>query len=134
MDQPATAVPIVNQKIAISPRNRVARDVLDVIIDGLNSGEMPLAQAQQAARETLATIDKIEKHEESILDFYKNLAQKYPVFEILYTRVKDEIIKSREISQYRQALSAIDSGDLASAHEIAKSALTQTAHEAKDVQ
>ena len=118
---------------SLSVKDRVAKEVLDVIIDGLNSSEMPLPQAQQAARETLAAISKIEKHEESILEFYKNLSEKYPVFEILYTRVADEIIKSREMSHYQRALSAIDAGDLDSAHEIAKTALVQTAHEAKDV-
>lgn len=129
MDQPAVSA---KNKQSFST-NRVAKEVLDVIIDGLNSGEMPLAQAQQAARETLATISKIEKHEESILDFYKNLSEKYPVFEILYTRVKSEIIKSRELSHYHRALSAIDAGDFVSAHQIAKTALSQTAHETKDV-
>jgi len=122
MDQPA-----------LSAKKRVEEEVLNVIIDGLNSGEMAVEQARQAAKDTLSTVGKIEAHEESILEFYKNLAQKFPVFEILYTKVKDEIIRSREISQYRQALTAIDAGDLDSAHQIAKSALVQSAYEAKDV-
>ena len=118
----------------LSAKARVEKEIVNVIIDGLNSGEMTVEAARQAARDTLATVNKIEEHEDSILKFYKNLSEKYPVFEILYTRVKDEIIKSREISQYRQALSAIDAGDMSGAHEIAKSAISQTAHEAKDVQ
>ena len=62
--------------------------------------------------------------------FYKNLASKYPVFNILYTRVKDEIVKSKELSAHRQALAAIDAGNIDEAHKIASMAINQSAHEA----
>ena len=117
---------------ALSAKSRVEKEVVDVIIDGLNSGDMTVEQAQQAARDTLTTVEKIEEHEDSIVNFYKNLSDKYPVFKILYTKVKSEIIKSREISQYRQALTAIDAGNFDNAHQIAKTALVQTAHETKN--
>lgn len=117
----------------LSAKNRVEKDVLGVIIDGLNSGDLPIDQAQQAAKETLATISRIEQHEDSILDFYKKLADKYPVFKILYTRNKDEVIRSRELSDYRKALSALDAGDVAQAHQIVKSAISQTADETVNV-
>lgn len=115
----------------LSAKTRVEKEVVDAIVDGLNSGEMTVEQSQQAARDTLAAIGAIEQHEDSILNFYKNLSDKYPVFKILYTKVKAEIIKSREISQYRQALGAIDAGNFDSAHQIAKAALGETAHETK---
>lgn len=115
----------------LSAKYRVEKEIVDAIVDGLNSGEMTVEQAQLAARDTLATVGEIEQHEDSILNFYKNLSDKYPVFKILYTKVKAEIIKSREISQYRQALGAIDAGNFDSAHQIAKNALGKTAHETK---
>lgn len=118
-------------EIVLSAKKRVEKEVFEAIIDGLNSGEMTVEQARQAAKETLATVNQIEAHEDSILEFYKNLALKYPVFEILKNKVQDEIIRSREISHYRKALSAIDAGDIDSAHQIAKSALSETAHETK---
>src|SRR3989344_1037970 len=119
MDQPA-----------LSAKARVEKEVLDTIIDGLNSGQLTIELARQAARETLNALGEIEKHEESIADFYKNLASKYPVFNILYTRVKDEIVKSKELSAHRQAFAAIDAGNIEEAHKIASIAINQSAHEA----
>lgn len=122
MDQPASSL-----------KSRVEKEVLEVIIDGLNSGDLTVEKAQEVARETLATCDKIEKHEESIAQFYKELASKYPVFNILYTKVKDEILKSKELTAYRAALNAIDTGNLDEAHRIASSTISQSAHEATNV-
>ena len=114
----------------LSAKARVEKEIVNVIIDGLNSGEMTVEAARQAARDTLATVNKIEEHEDSILEFYKNLSEKYPVFEILYTKVKSEIIRSREMSDWRRALTAIDTGDINGAHAIVKSAISQSANEA----
>ncbi len=117
---------------ALSGKKRVEKEVFETIIDGLNSGDITVDQAKQAAKETLAAVSKIEAHEDSILEFYTNLAKNHPIFEILKNKVQDEIIRSREMSHYKQALSAIDQGDLASAHKIAAGALLQTAHETKN--
>src|SRR4030042_6365756 len=114
---------------SLSAKARIEKDVVEVIIDGLNSGDLTVESAKQAAKEVLATLEKIEKHEESIAEFYKNLAQKYPVFNLLYTRVKSEIVKSKELSAHRQALAAIDVGNIDEAHKIAKTAISQSAHE-----
>ena len=118
MDQPALSV-----------KARIEKEVLEVIIDGLNSGELTVENARQAAKEVLATLEKIDKHEESIAQFYKNLAQKYPVFNLLYTRINAEIVKSKELSAHRQALAAIDAGNIDEAHKIAQMAINQSAHE-----
>src|SRR4030042_6984829 len=118
MDQPA-----------LSAKARIEKDVVEVIIDGLNSGELTVDAARQAAREVLATLTKIDKHEQSIAQFYKDLAQKYPVFNLLYTRIKSEIVKSKELSAHRQALAAIDVGNIDEAQKIAKTAISQSAHE-----
>ena len=118
MDQPA-----------LSDKARIEKEVLEVIIDGLNSGELTVESARQAAKEVLATLEKIDKHEESIAQFYKNLAQKYPVFNLLYTRINAEIVKSKELSAHRQALAAIDAGKIEEAHKIASMAINQSAHE-----
>lgn len=114
---------------ALSLKTRIEKEVLEVIIDGLNSGELTVESARQAAKEILATLEKIEKHEESIAEFYKNLAQKYPVFNLLYTRFNAEIVKSKELSAHRQALAAIDAGNIDEAHKIASTAINQSAHE-----
>lgn len=117
--------------IELSGKKRVEKEVFETIIDGLNSGDLTIEQARQAAKETLATVSKIESHEDSILQFYTGLAKTHPIFEILKNKVQDEIIRSRELSHYKQALTAIDQGDVATAHKIAQSALLQTAHETK---
>ena len=118
MDQPA-----------LSAKARIEKEVLEVIIDGLNSGELTVENAKQAAGEVLATLEKIDQHEESVARFYKSLAQKYPIFNLLYTRIKSEIIKSKELSAHRQALAAIDAGNIEEAHKIASGAINQSAHE-----
>ena len=114
----------------LSAKQRVEKEVLDAIIDGLNSGELTVEQAQSAAKDTLATLNKIDEHENSLLEFYKNLAAKHEIFALLYTKVKDEIIRSREMSDWRKALSAIDAGDINGAHAIVKTAISQSSHEA----
>src|SRR3972149_8580806 len=118
MDQPALAV-----------KRRIEKEVLEVIIDGLNSGDLTVESARQVAKEVLATLEKIDKHEESIAQFYKSLAQKYPVFNFLYTRINAEIVKSKELSAHRQALAAIDAGNIDEAHKIASMAINKSAHE-----
>lgn len=118
MDQPALSV-----------KARIEKEVLEVIIDGLNSGDLTVESARQAAKEVLATLEKIDKHEESIAAFYKNLAKKYPVFNLLYTRINAEIVKSKELSAHRQALVALDAGNIDQAHEIAKGAIESSVHE-----
>ena len=118
MDQPALSV-----------KARIEKEVLEVIIDGLNSGELTVENARQAAKEVLATLEKIDKHEESIAQFYKSLAEKYPVFNLLYTRINAEIVKAEELAAHRQALAAIDAGNIDEAHKIAQMAINQSAHE-----
>lgn len=110
-------------------RERIAREVVGVIIDALNSGDLPLEKAKAAAGETLTTLDKIEKHEETVAEFYKSLAKKYPVFNVLYTKIISDMAKSKEMSAYKEALAAIESGDVKGAHQIASSAISQSAHE-----
>jgi len=117
---------------AISLKTRIEKEVLEVIIDGLNSGELTVESARQAAKDVLATLEKIEKHEGSIAEFYKNLAQKYPVFSLLYTRINAEILKSKELSAHRRALAAIDAGNIDEAHKIASMAINQSAHESNN--
>lgn len=113
----------------ISAKTRVEKEVLDEIIDGLNSGKMSLEVARDAARETLMTVDKIEKHEDSILDFYNRLSQKHKDFKILFIKAKSEILSAREVTAYKQALSAVNSGDIATARKIADSAIENSANE-----
>lgn len=110
-------------------RKRVSQEVLDQLIKGLESGEMTIEQAKAIARETLATLAEIEKHEEMILEFYRKLASEHPLFKLLYTRIKAEILKAREIAEYKAALVAIEAGNVAEANEILKSAIEQTANE-----
>lgn len=117
---------------ALSAKARIEKEVLEVIIDGLNSGDLTVESARLAAKEVLATLEKIDKHEESIAEFYKNLAQKYPVFNLLYTRINAEILKSKELSAHRQALAAIDAGNIDEAHKIASMAINQSAHESNN--
>lgn len=119
MDQPA-----------ISAKKRVEKEVLDTIMDGLGSGDLDSQKAQDIARETLATLKLLDEHEESLEKFYKNLASKYPIFSLLYTKIRGDIAHSREMTAHRQALAAIDAGKIDEAHQIAKGAIAQTAHEA----
>ncbi|OGD84970.1 hypothetical protein A2165_04580 [Candidatus Curtissbacteria bacterium RBG_13_40_7] len=130
MDQPAAIRnSSVNTGLAISAKKRVEKQVLEVIIDGLNSGELTVEKAQEAARDTLAIVEKIEESEQSILNFYEDLSQKHPIFKLLYTQAKDQLTRSKEISAYNQALKAIDNGDVGIAHKIVTGAISQTAHE-----
>lgn len=117
-------------KSQITLKDRVEKEVLDEIIDNLNNGSLTSEVAQQIAKETLEAIRKIEDHEESILDFYKRLSEKHPSFEILYTKLKAEILMNREISDYKKALLAIDSGNIDQAHSIVNSAISQSTNEA----
>jgi len=112
-----------------SLKTQVQKEVLIEIIQGLTTKTMTLEEAQIIARETLAASDKIETHEESVIEFYKDLAQKHKRFENLYTKVKGDILRSREVTAYRDALSAIDSGNIDAAHKIAQTALNTTANE-----
>lgn len=125
MGQPANASPL-------SAKGRVEKEVLELLIDGLNSGELTVDSAKAAARETLATLEKLDAHEETLAEFYKNLAEKYPIFAELYDKVNSEIVKTKEFSAYRQALSAIHNGELEKAHAIAKGAIVATAHESNN--
>ena len=113
----------------ISLRDKIEREVLNEIIDGLNSGSLSSIKAQEASKKALEALKKIDSHEESILNFYHELAQLDPVFEILYTKAKGEILMSREVSDYKKALNAINLGRIDEAHSIAKSSIAQTANE-----
>lgn len=119
-------------KSQISLKEKVEREVLEEVIDGLNSGNLPLETAREIARETLDTIKKIEAHEESVVDFYRKLSAMHPSFNILYTKVKGEILMNREMSDYRKALSAIGEGKIEEANAIVNSAIAQTANETTD--
>lgn len=114
---------------ALSAKGRVEKEVLELLIDGLNSGELTVDKAREAARETLTTLEKLDSHEETLAEFYKNLSDKYPIFAELYDRVKSDVVKAKEFSAYRQALSAIHGGEIDKAHAIAQSAIVKTAHE-----
>src|SRR3989338_3988167 len=107
---------------ALSAKKKVEKEVLEVIIKNLNSGTLSVEMAREAAKLTLAEVERIEKHEETVADFYKNLSTKYPVFNILYTKIKGELATSRELSAHRLALAAIDSGKIEEAHKIAQTA------------
>jgi len=114
-------------------RTRVYKEVLEHLVKSLESGELTVEQARKIAGETLATLTEIEKHEEQILDFYKKLADDYPTFVLLYTRIKGEVIKAREILEYEAALKAIENGNTAQAQEILKVAIADTANETTDL-
>lgn len=116
-------------KNADTARARVSKEVLDHLIKSLGSGELSVDQARKIATETLATLTVIEKHEGQILDFYKKLADDYPTFVLLYTRIKGEVLKAREILEYEAALKAIENGNTAQAQEILKTAIADTANE-----
>ena len=115
---------------ALSGKARIEKEVLGTIIDGLNSGELTAENAQVVAKDTLAALQKIDKHEESILKFYKDLSDKHPLFKILYTRINAEVVKARELSAHRNALVALDIGNIDEAKKIATGAMEATAHEA----
>ena len=121
----------MNQPESVA-KERVEKEVLEVIIKNLYSGGIKVEEARLVARETLAQIEKIEKQEESIIDFYKDLSEKFPAFKVLYTKIKGELALPRELSAHRQALAAIHSGDIDRANKIAQTALVQTAHETLD--
>ena len=115
---------------ALSAKARIEKEVLGTIIDGLNSGELTAENAQAVAKDTLSTLQNVDQHEESILKFYKELSQKHPLFKILYTRINAEIVKARELSEHRNALVALDTGNIDEAKKIATGAMEATAHEA----
>ncbi len=118
---------------ALTVKDRVAKEVLDEIIDGLNAGTLTLEKAQEVARLTLAKLDEIEKHEDIVVEFYRQLAEKYENFKILYTKIKEEILRSREIVAWRNALVAIDAGRIEEAKDIVDAAIAQTSNEAVNV-
>lgn len=117
----------------LSARDRVASEVIAEIINGLNSGKMSLEEAQGAARLTLDTLNRIEKHEDTVIEFYKQLSGKYELFKILYTKIRDEIMRSREIVAWKNALEAIDSGRIEEAKDIVDMAIDQTANETTEL-
>lgn len=116
-----------------SARRRVAQEVSDQLLKGLRSGALTVEQARAIARETLATLAEIEKHEDLILSFYKKLADAYPIFKLLYTRIRGEILKARELAEYKTALMAIESGNVSEATEILKDAINITANETTEL-
>jgi len=113
----------------VSLKSKVEREVVDQIIASLNNGSLKVEEAQQVAKETIATIDAVERQERSVVDFYQNLAEKHSQFEILYTKVKGDILRMHEESEYKKALSAINSGDMSGASLIAQGAIVKTANE-----
>lgn len=114
-------------------KKQVEKEVLDTIVDGLNSGQLTVENAREIARETLATLSKIDEHEETVVDFYKNLAAKHAIFNFLYTRVRNDIAKSKEMSAHRMALVAIHEGRVDDAQKIATTAMSKTANETADL-
>lgn len=114
-------------------KKQVEKDVLDTIVGGLNSGELSADIAKEIAKETLATLSKIDEHEETVLEFYKNLSTKHAIFNFLYTRVRNDIAKSKEMSAHRMALVAIHEGRVDEAQIIASGAISKTANETADL-
>ena len=110
-------------------KSRVEKEVVDQLIASLNNGSLKVEEAQQVAKDTLTAVDQIEKHEKSVVDFYEALATKHKAFEILYTRIKGDISRAHEEAAYKQALSAINAGDVNSAKNIASAAISVTADE-----
>lgn len=113
----------------LSDKRRVEKEVVEVLIKNLYSGDISVDKARLVAKETLAEVERIEKHEETVVDFYKSLSYKFPSFNILYTKIKGEIAAPRESSAHKLALTAINSGNIEEAHKIAQSAIAHTAHE-----
>lgn len=116
-----------------TPRSRVSKEVLEHLTKSLQNGDLTIDQARKIASETLATLAEIEKHEEQVLDFYKKLADNYPTFVLLYTRIKGEVLKAREILEYEAALKAIENGNTKQAQEILKTAIADTANETAEL-
>lgn len=112
-----------------SLKNKVAKEVLDQLLNDLGTYKITVPVAKQIARDTLNALDKIESHEKSLVDFYADLSVKHEPFKMLYTKVKGEVLRSHEENAYRDALSAIHSGDVGTAQQIASGALTKTANE-----
>lgn len=112
-----------------SLKGRVESEVVDQLMTALNSGKITIEEAQDVAQITLSTIDSIEAHERSIIDFYESLAKKHPAFEILYTKIKGELMRAHEVTGYKKALAALNTGDIESAKNIANIALVKTANE-----
>lgn len=119
--------------LRVLAKSQVEKEVLDTIVDGLNGGQLTVDSAQAIAKETLSTLSAIDEHEQTVANFYKNLAQKYPIFNLLYTRVRDDIAKSKEMSAHRMALVAIHEGRVGEAQKIATSAMSKTANETADL-
>lgn len=117
----------------VSARRRVAKEVADQLIKGLSSGELTVEQARAIATETLATLAEIEKHEDLILDFYRKLSENYPSFKLLYTRIKAEILKARELAEHKAALLAIEAGNVTEAMAILNNAIAETANETTEL-
>ena len=114
-------------------KKQVEKDVLSTIVGGLNSGELTADNAKEIAKETLATLSKIDEHEETVVDFYKNLSAKHAIFKFLYTRVRNDIAKSKEMSAHRMALVAIHEGRVDEAQKIARGSINKTANETADL-
>lgn len=113
----------------VTLKSRVEKEVVDQLIASLNNGSLKVEDAQQVARDTLEAVEQIENHEKSVVDFYEVLATKHKAFEILYTRIKGDISRAHEEAAYKQALSAINAGDVNSAKNIASEAINSTANE-----
>lgn len=113
----------------LSAKDRVEKEVLNLILSEMESGKLTLPQAQDVAKVTLEKIGEIEAHQEAVLTFYESLARKYPAFQLLYTQAKGDLVKSKELTAYKQALEAIHAGNVAGANQIVESAVAQTANE-----
>ncbi|MEK7581452.1 MAG: hypothetical protein AAB512_04155 [Patescibacteria group bacterium] len=116
----------------LSVKTQIEKDVLARILLGLHNFTMTVEAAREIARMTLATVDKIVKHEETVVEFYRDLAKKHKSFEILYTKVKGEILRGQEITAYRDALNLVNEGKIEEANKIAQGALDITANETAD--
>ena len=114
---------------SVSLKNKIEREVLDEIIESLGNGSLTVGEAQQIARETIATIDAVERHEKTIVDFYKGLSERHKQFEILYTKAKGDILRAHEETALKDALAAIEAGNVDNAHKIAQGAIEKTADE-----
>ena len=104
-------------------------DVLRIILDEAEKGILSLSEAQAAATMTLQNLAPV-KDQETILNFYAQLSRRFPIFELLYTRAKESLVKEEELAAYEEALKTIEAGDIKGARAVIDQALQKTAHEA----
>lgn len=103
--------------------NFIYKHILDVILLGLESGELEAYESSEIAEYVLGKVERLES-ERDVVGFYKELSELWPFLEVLMDETNKENQEKMEAEAAEGALTLLKHGKVDDALDLVKTATT----------